>query len=263
MKPNHFSTLLAACLLMALVAAPAAQGADISDRLPWEKCFSADDSNDVCTGEDPTNKTAITFESGLVNTIKDLEGPQPPHVPELPEGIDPPSPEDCVNYGAANGQTVAHGMAQMPTVTTEQIRDAVSVAALSATSLCLEDLMPDPRDLLSGDGGDSGVASCVNHAGGGYVLVFCAFFCPPIPKFTKYKVSTSAVDPGSATDDPFVYGAVGCFNGNTPVPPFGVSCSGQGHCENEFNEGVKWMYGSCIHLAAGIEPQMYDRECEW
>jgi hypothetical protein len=256
-----------ASFLVALLTLGLASNATAADNAPCKILTDALQSPPAPPAL-PTNAHLgkIVLAGGLLGGVGcDPSVPPVPPVPEVPtiSPLDPDLPQlddpDCSSFSAAAGQMAAQGLAQVPSTTADQILEASRTVATSMMAVCVAGI---PVEVPGDGGGDDEELGCAAHTGQGVASVVCLFRCPFTPTSVNYKVMTKAVDPDSPTVQPAVYGAVGCFAGMTPVPPIGVSCAGQGYCEGEFAEGVKWLYGSCVHLAAGNNPQIIDRTCK-
>ena len=163
-KRTHALALVALSLAAATAFAPAAQGAEISDRLPWEKCLIADGPNQLCFGEDPIN-------SNIVTTIT------VPHVPnyrELGELIgDLPTPDPDLSGVVSTLQEIGE------TDATAVLNNVLNMAGGGGITTCLPGMFlcsmagadshweniggaPDMAVMMTMGGGQSG------NAFGGY-----------------------------------------------------------------------------------------------
>ena len=212
----------------------------------------------------------------VVRGVRGCLSEQPPescpegYVGQVVGGVVACIPADlCQSAAASMGQSVKWNLKQKVSAlegtgvevpTAQQIQEVAAAVMTSASTSC-----PDPTDAGPLDDliGDLPLMKCVSQSREGWTAVVCTFRCPPVPAPADYYVNTRGEDLESATNDPLVYGAVGCFAGMTPTPPIGTSCLDNGYCYGRFSEGIKWLHGGCVHLVFGNAPTIIERRCEY
>ena len=251
-KLQRTATAVSGLLLLALVTVPGSHAFANPPALA-----AAAGGDDPCSLDSRLIDFAGPRNDGLMASVtNDPPSVKSKHLAEeacdndrLGPGGGPGGGSDCAAFVSGNSQGVAQGMAASAVFLQDQIEEAVQQVQTSLTEMC-------------GDGDVPITPACHAHNQNGVASVVCVFCCSWRLQHAIYRVMAHAVDSSPTVPEPPVYGAVHCNSNWTPVPPFGVSCAGEGYCSNDA-EGVKWLYGTCIHLASGENPKIVDRDCQY